>query len=145
MGFLNRAGGLQKGKPTLPFPWLGSRQGLSIIQPVTYLLGKMWFSYAVVLCFIFLSCCFDKGSWDIDIFLCRGGALHVFGVLKETSNLDSELGWRIYSSAILQHLQCVSNGDYTSPVHLGVVDRYLRRMRDETITDKARPSFISHK
>ena len=46
-------------------------------------LGEMWFNYPVVLCFVFLSGCFDKGSWDIDIFLCRDGALYVFGVLKK--------------------------------------------------------------
>ena len=46
-------------------------------------------------------------------------------------------------SARLQYLQCVSNGDYKNPLHLDVVDRYLRRMGDKTIPDEAPPSLES--
>ena len=33
--------------------------------------------------------------------------------------------------------------DYKNPLHLDVVDRYLRRMGDETIPDEATPSLES--
>ena len=33
--------------------------------------------------------------------------------------------------------------DYKNPLHLDVVDRYLRRMVDKTIPDKAPPSLES--
>ena len=33
-------------------------------------------------------------------------------------------------------------GDYKNPLHLDVVDRYLRRMGDKTIPDEAPPSFL---
>ena len=34
-------------------------------------------------------------------------------------------------------------GDYKNPLHLDVVDRYLRRMGDKTIPDEAPPSLES--
>ena len=43
----------------------------------------------------------------------------------------------------MQYLQCVKNGDYKNPLHLDVVDRYLRRMGDKTIPDEAPPSLES--
>ena len=46
-------------------------------------------------------------------------------------------------SARLQYLQCVSNGHYKNPLHLDVVDRYLRRMEDKPISDEAPPSLES--
>ena len=33
--------------------------------------------------------------------------------------------------------------DYKNPLHLDVVDRYLRRMGDKTIPDEALPSLAS--
>ena len=41
-------------------------------------------------------------------------------------------------------LGCVDNmRDYKNPLHLDVVDRYLRRMGDKTIPDEAPPSLES--
>ena len=47
-----------------------------------------------------------------------------------------------------QHLDCgisifSTHGDYKNPLHLDVVDRYLRRMGDKTIPDEAPPSLES--
>ena len=63
-------------------------------------------------------------------------------------NVWSSLHWWIIStnrtvsissyrwfSARLKFFQCVSNLDYKNPLHLDVVDRYLRRMGDKTIPD----------
>ena len=48
---------------------------------------------------------------------------------------DRFLSGRLWN---LQH-NCV--GDYKNPLHLDVVDRYLRRMGDKTIPDEAPPSL----
>ena len=50
---------------------------------------------------------------------------------------------RIHKTLIVinRYLQLV--GDYKNPLHLDVVDRYLRRMGDKTIPDEAPPSLKS--
>ena len=50
----------------------------------------------------------------------------------------------LYSNGHKQNI-CKQLGiwDYNNPLHLDVVDRYLRRMGDKTIPDEAPPSLES--
>ena len=51
---------------------------------------------------------------------------------------DKVASWIPWSLA-----QCIPMPDYNKPLHLDVVDRYLRRMGDKTIPDEAPPGLES--
>ena len=72
----------------------------------------------------------------IKIMVLRNLAIEVFKCLNEISPA--------YPKAMITRKECpYALRDYKNPLHLDVVDRYLRRMGDKTIPDEAPPSLVS--
>ena len=71
-----------------------------------------------------------------DASLCSDGCVYIDDLLQDS-------GARLNIKTVLTRYGDPHVKDYKNPLHLDVVDRYLRRMGDETIPEEAPPSLES--
>ena len=77
-----------------------------------------------------------RQPYETPMFLCFSIEIHFIRVYWRTRQ-------RIHNTLIVVDRYLWLMADYKNPLHLDVVDRYLRRMGDKTIPDEALPSLAS--